>query len=110
MLLVDLVASTETVAATRSRREKVAALSEALGRLTPEEAVPAIGLLVGKPRQGRLGVGWRALETVQVAPAAEPTLTIADVDDAFTALAGTNGAGSTADRAASLRALLASVG
>ena len=107
MLLVDLVASTETVAATRSRREKVAALSEALGRLTPEEAVPAIGLLVGKPRQGRLGVGWRALETVQVAPAAEPTLTIADVDDAFTALAGTNGAGSTADRAAILRALLA---
>jgi DNA ligase-1 len=106
MLLVDLVAATETVTATRSRREKVAALSEALGRLTPDEAVPAIGLLVGKPRQGRLGVGWRTLQTVQAAPAVGPTLTISDVDSAFTALAAAGGQGSAAERLTILDDLL----
>ena len=107
MLLADLVAAAETVAATRSRREKVAALSGALGRLATDEAVPAVGLLVGKPRQGRLGVGWRTLQVVEAEPAAEPTLTIAAVDEAFGTLAAAGGAGSAAQRAAALGELLA---
>ncbi|HET8927269.1 MAG TPA: ATP-dependent DNA ligase [Microbacterium sp.] len=107
MLLVDLVIATETVAATRSRREKVAALSEALGRLTPDEAVPAIGLLVGKPRQGRLGVGWRTMQAIQAEPADEPALTISDVDGAFSALAAAGGQGSAAERVTVLGDLLA---
>ena len=106
MLLADLVAAAETAAATRSRREKVAALSEALGRLTPDEAVPAVGLLIGKPRQGRLGVGWRTLQTVAVAPAAEPALTIAAVDAAFSELAAAGGSGSAGQRATALSELL----
>jgi len=106
MLLVDLVTATEAVAATRSRREKIAALAAALGLLTPAEALPAIGLLVGKPRQGRLGVGWRTLQTVQAPPAAEPELTIAAVDAAFDALAAAAGPGSAAERVTVLGGLL----
>jgi len=107
MLLADLVATTEAVAATRSRLAKVAALTDLLTRLAPDEIVPAIGLLIGRPRQGRLGVGWRSIATAAAAPAQASTLTIGDVDAALEALAAAAGAGSARDRAALLRDLLA---
>ena len=59
-LLADLVATSGAVAATPKRSEKVGALAELLRGLSPEEIAPSVGLLVGAPRQGRLGVGWRA--------------------------------------------------
>ena len=107
MLLADLVATTEAVAATRSRLAKVAALTDLLTRLAPDEIVPAIGLLIGRPRQGRLGVGWRSIETAAAAPAQASTLTIGDVDAALEALAAAAGAGSARDRAALLHDLMA---
>lgn len=106
MLLSELVDTADAVTATRSRRAKVDALAALLRRLEPDDLAPALGLLLGSPRQGRIGVGWRSLAVAAGEPAAEPTLTIADVDSTLEGLAALSGAGSAARRAAALTALL----
>ena len=106
MLLAELVDTADAVTATRSRRAKVDALAALLRRLEPDDLAPALGLLLGKPRQGRIGVGWRSLASAAGAPAEEATLTIADVDATLTELATTSGPGSAERRSASLAALL----
>ncbi|GAA2970998.1 DNA ligase-1 [Microbacterium terrae] len=106
MLLADVVRATEEVAATSSRRAKTDALAALLSRLAPDEVAPAIGLLTAKPRQGRLGVGWRTLAAVDVPHAHEPALSVGEVDAAFTGLATAEGGpGSVAVRRAALDAL-----
>ncbi|WP_194395864.1 ATP-dependent DNA ligase [Microbacterium atlanticum] len=105
MLLHELVTVTDAVASTSSRLAKVAALADALRVLEPDEIGPAIGFLTASPRQGRLGVGWRSLSNLTAAHAAEPTLSIRDVDEALDRLAGADGAGSVATRSAILTAL-----
>ena len=102
----DLVAASDTVAATSKRTEKVAALASLLRRLDPGEVVTAVAMLTGAPRQGRIGVGWRTVGALAVTPAAEPSLTLTAVDDALTALADCAGAGSQAERNRILTALL----
>jgi DNA ligase-1 len=98
VLLNELVITSETVTATRSRLAKVDALATLLRRLAPDEVVPAVGLLLGSPRQGRLGVGWRSVTGLDTAAAAAPTLAVDDVDDTFDRLAATAGSGSAAGR------------
>jgi DNA ligase-1 len=107
MLLHEVVATTETVGSTSSRLAKIEALAELLSRLEPEEIAPAIGFLTAKPRQGRLGVGWRGVAALQVAHAATPTLTVRDVDAALERLAAASGAGSAGARRSDLDALAA---
>lgn len=108
MTLLDrLVTTSRDVAATPKRSEKVAALAMLLRELSPDEIVPAIGLLVGSPRQGRLGVGWAQLSAPRPAPAREPRLTVIAVDDSFSRLAAAVGAGSQRERATTLESLLA---
>jgi DNA ligase-1 len=102
MLLHELVTATDAVASTSSRLAKVAALAEVLRRLDADEIAPAIGFLTASPRQGRLGVGWRSLSNLAVTHADEPTLTVSDVDAALDRLAGADGPGSVATRAAAL--------
>ena len=103
MLLADLVDASARVAATRSRKTKVAVLAEVLGRAGPEEVGPAAAFLAGQLRQGRVGVGWAQLSAVDVDPASSPTLTVADVDRVVTELAGLAGPGSGTARSAALR-------
>jgi len=105
MLLSAVVETAEAVGATRSRLAKVDALAGLLSRLDPPEIPVAVGLLTASPRQGRVGVGWRALSSLDVVHAAEPALTIGEVDAALDALAATSGAGSTAARGDALRDL-----
>lgn len=104
MLLDTLVATTETVASTRSRLAKVDALAALLSALEPDEIAPAVGFLVGKARQGRVGVGWRGLSGAMGDPAAEPTLTVDDLDRLLEALAALAGSGSAGERTRTLRA------
>lgn len=106
MLLNDLVQTAGAVSSTRSRLAKVAALADLLRRLAPPEIAPSIGLLLGKPRQGRLGVGWRGLAAVIADPATEATLTIAEVDAVLDELAAASGSGSKERRAILLRELI----
>ncbi|WP_243073632.1 ATP-dependent DNA ligase [Microbacterium sp. SS28] len=103
MLLRAVVDTAEAVAATRSRLAKIDALATLLRQLAPDEIPIAVGFLTASPRQGRVGVGWRSLSSLDVPHAGESTLTITDVDSALDALAGASGAGSAAVRADTLR-------
>ncbi|MGH9085586.1 MAG: ATP-dependent DNA ligase [Acidimicrobiales bacterium] len=102
MLLGTLVDTSATVAATRSRKAKVAALAALLADLDRTEVVPAVGLLTGVPRQGRIGVGWRTAFSVDVAHAEVASIALLELDDALTRLAATSGSGSVAARHALL--------
>ncbi len=104
--LADLVATSRTVAGTPGRLDKIAALADLLRRTPPDQVPIAIGLLIGEPRQGRLGVGWATVGRSETPSAATPSLTLEDVDRAFTELAALDGAGSQVARADRLRALL----
>ncbi len=105
MLLADVVMTSAEVAGTRSRTRKTTLLAELIGRLAAQEVVAVIGMLVAAPHQGRLGVGWSALSRIDVVPAENASLSVADVDDAFGTLAVTSGAGSAASRSAVLAEL-----
>ncbi|MBY5162779.1 ATP-dependent DNA ligase [Salsipaludibacter albus] len=98
MLFVEVARTWADVASTRSRLAKVARLAETLAALDDEERAAGTAMLTGAPRQGRMGVGWASLRDLEVAPAGEPTLSVADVDDAFATLATTSGPGSVARR------------
>ena len=107
VLFVDVVTASATVAATRSRLAKVDTLAGVLRAADPGTEVPAVvGFLVGQPRQGRIGTGWRTLVKVVAAPADTPSLTVADVDGALSELGAVGGAGSANQRAALLTGLL----
>ena len=62
-----------------------------------------VSYLSGGLRQRRTGLGWRSLRHLPP-PAAEPTLTVAEVDAAFAAMAELAGPGSGAARAEAVRA------
>jgi DNA ligase-1 len=107
VLLSDVVHASAEVAATRSRLAKVRALAGLLGRLAaPAEVETVVAFLVGTPRQGRIGTGWRSLAALDVSPTVEPTLTVAEVDAALDSIAHTSGRGSTQRRAELLTGLL----
>jgi DNA ligase-1 len=106
VLLADLVTVSARVASTASRSEKVAALAGLLRALPERETEAAVGLLVGEPRQGRVGVGWATLAAVEVTPSSVPSLAIADVDETLTALARTSGRGAASERELLLGSLL----
>ncbi|MDP9463956.1 MAG: ATP-dependent DNA ligase, partial [Actinomycetota bacterium] len=98
MLYGDLVAASHRVAATSKRSDKVAALAELLRATRPDEIEAAIGLLIGEPRQGRLGVGWATMSNLEVNPASESSLTIHDVDHGLARVAAIEGSGSHGER------------
>ena len=106
MLLADVLAVSTTVAGTRSRSAKAAAIAGLLGRAPTEEVEAVTAWLSGETRQGRLGVGWRTLARMVGEPADAPSLTVGAVDETFTGLAGTGGAGSAGRRDALLTGLL----
>ena len=102
MLLADLVATSTEVAATRSRKAKVAAFAELLAQVASasrDEVETVTSYLAGSLRQRRTGLGWRSVQSLP-APAAEPTLTVLEVHEAFDDIAALSGSGSQAARAA----------
>jgi ATP-dependent DNA ligase I len=106
-LLADVVATSQVVTGTRARSRKVAILSKLLRRLEPSEVPIAVGFLTGVPWQGRVGVGYSTIYGLEVAPAEEPTVTIAELDGAMARVLETRGSGSAARRRDLLEALLA---
>ncbi len=107
MLYGDLVAASQRTAATPKRSEKVVALAELLRSTPPDEIVPSVGLLVGEPRQGRVGVGWATVSNLNVEPASVSSLTIHEIDDTLTQVAAIGGSGSQGERMRRMRALWA---
>jgi DNA ligase-1 len=104
----DLVSTSMRIAATASRGKKIELLADLLRRLAPDEIAVAIGFLTGWPRQGKLGIGWATLDAARPPNAAtEPTLTLAEVDEAFSALKAVKGVNSAALRRRLLADLMA---
>ncbi|MDU0292305.1 ATP-dependent DNA ligase [Saccharothrix longispora] len=102
MLFSEVVETSASVGATRSRLAKVEALAGVLRRMTTPAVV---SFLVGVPSQGRIGAGWRTVLDLDVPPAARPGLGVSDVDDALGAYAAIGGKGAAARRVEALRAL-----
>ena len=121
MLLAGVVEASARVAATPARSAKIAALADLLRRLDSDEVEPAVGFLIGEPRQGRIGVGWATFANRLAArplpgqPEPEPApgsgagggLTVGELDRGLSELAGTTGAGSVAERGRLIDSLLA---
>ena len=106
MQLARLAATSADIAGTRSRLAKRRFIATTIAAADPAEIELVVTYLSGSLRQRRTGVGWASLSSVPE-PAAEPTLTVRDVDAAFDEIAVLAGAGSTAIRAKAVEALFA---
>lgn len=124
MLLAEVAATSDAVAATRSRLAKRAAIADLLRRVADDagpsgtaadtdepgdgggrdEVEIAVAYLAGELRQRRTGLGWRTLRDLP-APAEEPSLTLTAVDAAFARMADLSGPGSATARQAEAAAL-----
>ncbi|MCO7273295.1 ATP-dependent DNA ligase [Cellulosimicrobium cellulans] len=121
MLLAEVAATSDAVAATRSRLAKRAAIADLLRRVAADagptgaaddsadraardEVEIAVAYLAGELRQRRTGLGWRSLRDLPT-PAEEPSLTLTAVDAAFARMAGLSGPGSATARQAEAAAL-----
>jgi DNA ligase 1 len=105
VLLADVVAASGDVAATSARSAKVARLADLLRTGGAEHAPVLVPWLAGEPRQRRTGIGWAALRDAPP-PAAEPALTVVEVDAALQTAAGLAGPGSTTARRELVHGLL----
>ncbi len=117
MLFSRLASASADVGATRSRLIKRAVLAAAIRDAAPiadaasptdppAEIALVVTYLSGSLRQRRTGVGWASLSSIPE-PAADATLTVADVDAAFEEIAALGGTGSAALRSAAVEALFA---
>jgi DNA ligase-1 len=106
MLLRDLVETSGVVAATRSRKAKVAAIAERLSQAEVDELPVVTAYLGGTILQRRTGVGWRGLSSLPD-PADAPSVTALEVDETLDRLAAMSGTGSQELRASGVRDLFA---
>ncbi len=97
-LLAAVVDASAEVTATSSRSAKVGILASLLRDVDVDEVAICVGFLSGAPRQGRVGVGYAIVYDVDPAPAAEPSLTVHDLDQAIDQIAQTTGGGSARQR------------
>ena len=107
MLFTELVTASAELAATRSRKAKIAVLAGVLRAAVPGELPAVIAYLTGQTAQDRLGAGWRTLADLAVPPADEPAVDVATVDLALAEVAAAAGAGSVKRRADVLSTLFA---
>jgi DNA ligase-1 len=107
VLLADVVATSERVGSTRSRKAKTAALAELLAAMDSVETGIGVAYLAGVLPQGRIGLGYAAVYAVEIEAATGPTLTLRQVDAALTEIASISGPGSKAARHEALTGLLA---
>src|SRR5262249_3673735 len=104
-LLAEVVRASAQVAGTSSRLAKTALIADCLKRLEADEVEIALPWLSGDIRQGKLTLGYASLRSAMGDPAAEPMLTVTDVDAAFERLKGLKGKGSAGQRAEQLKNL-----
>ncbi len=97
MLLARLAQVSREVAATSARSRKTALLAELFREAEAQDVPIVIPYLAGRLPQGRIGVGWKVLSR-PVEPAAEPGLTVREVDARLTELARISGPGAQSER------------
>jgi DNA ligase-1 len=106
VLLAEIAAASEAVAAASSRKEKIALLAAALRQAAGSDAPVVAAWLSGRTFQRRTGLGWASLRALPPAAPA-PTLTVAEVDAALARASRLTGAGSGSQRPRILGELLA---
>jgi DNA ligase 1 len=105
VLLHRVVEVHDHVRGTRARNQKRDLLAQLLAETAPTDLPLAATFLSGRLRQRRTGMGWQSWGEAPP-PAATPALTLAEVDEAFGAIAAAAGQGSRGARAALLEQLL----
>jgi ATP-dependent DNA ligase I len=105
VLLSEIADASRVVAGTSSRLAKIEALAACLQDAGPGEVAIAVAYLSGELPQRQIGVGWATLRE-PVPPAPHPSLTLTDVDAAFSAIGSVSGKGSVAARRELVGALL----
>jgi len=99
VLLAQIAEVSQAVATTSARLAKIDMLAAALREAGPLEVPIAVAYLSGELPQRQIGVGWAALRD-GFPPASVPTLGLAEVDAAFSAIGAVAGKGSAAARKA----------
>jgi DNA ligase-1 len=97
VLLLDIARTSEALATTSARLTKIGLLAECLRRAQPVEVPVAVSFLSGVLPQRQIGVGYATLRDLPV-PAAEASLGVCDVDEAFTRIRAVTGSGSAGER------------
>jgi DNA ligase-1 len=103
--LAEVVRASAAVAATSSRLAKIRVIAECLRALEPQEVEIALPYLSGDIRQGRLTLGYSTLRSAMGNPAAAPSLTLMEADQAFEALKAVKGKGAAGARQAQVKSL-----
>jgi DNA ligase-1 len=93
VLLTEVAATSAAVAATSARLGKVGQLAGCLARLAPGEVEIGVAYLSGELTQRQIGVGWATLREL-LPPAAEPSLSLVEVDAVLGQVGSLAGAGS----------------
>jgi DNA ligase-1 len=100
--LIGVATASAEVGSTSARLAKVARIADLLHRAgeqnDPRLVAVIVSWLSGELPQRQIGVGWAALRSLP-SPAAQPSLTVLQVDDAFTEIRKVAGKGSQARRA-----------
>src|SRR5262245_54950081 len=99
MKLAELVETSRRVAGTGGRAEKIAPLAGLLRRLAGGGIGAGAAYPFGALRQGRIGLGWAAVrEAAPAATASSPSLSLLEVDAAFSRIGAVSGRGSGVER------------
>jgi len=110
VLLVDVAAASAEVGATSARLAKITRIAEVLRGAGTEDDPKLVAVVVswlsGELPQRQIGVGWAALRSLP-APADEPSLSVLQVDAAFSEIGQVAGKGSQARRANLVKGLFA---
>jgi DNA ligase-1 len=100
--LIDVATASAEVGATSARLAKIARIADLLRRAGAEEDAKLVAIVVswlsGELPQRQIGVGWAALRSLPP-PAVDPSLTVLQVDAAFSEIGKVAGKGSQAQRA-----------
>src|SRR5690242_8601936 len=102
MLLAAVVETSRRLTETSKRLEKVDLLAQLLKQLRPGEVEIVVAFLSGEVRQGRIGIGYRALQAAAGEAADRPSLEVEEVDRTLQSIAAVQGSGSQQQRAALL--------
>jgi len=98
MLLATLAAASAELTATSARSAKTKRLAEVLAATDgPAETEVVVSWLSGVLTQRQIGVGWASLRRPP-APAGQPGLTVAEVEQAFCTIGAQSGTGSQGRR------------
>jgi DNA ligase-1 len=106
MLLTRVVETSQRIAETSKRLEKISLLSALLRELSGEEIEIVTAILSGRIRQGRIGLGYQSIRSATTPPASEPTIALLELDRTFDAIARVEGSGSDRRRRELVQELL----